>query len=235
MAEVDYAHLRNQEIPSWTNQDDDDPYAMIFVVNDTKNELGELPAERDVLQASSLALTKILLDEDELTRVAVATWMSGRIRKIVKRARNSAWDKTANTAVPFVEAEYNSSKVRVFAPVRLSEQPAELKKLQVTGLQSEDLTERTELPDAYLAVSVPESLNMSTGKLVAQVGHAVQLFFMYANDAKVQAWVESGLAVTVKKVSKMPQEEEADAVVHDAGFTEVPAGSLTATAVFQTQ
>jgi len=235
MAEVDYAHLRNQEIPSWTTQDDDDPYAMIFVVNDTKNELGELPAERDVLQASSLALTKILLDEDELIRVAVATWMSGRIRKIVKRARNSAWDKTGNTAVPFVEAEYNGSKVRVFAPVRLSEQPTELKKLQVTGLQSEDLTERTELPDAYLAVSVPESLNMSTGKLVAQVGHAVQLFFMYANDAKVQAWVESGLAVTVKKVSKMPQEEEADAVVHDAGFTEVPAGSLTATAVFQTQ
>lgn len=224
--------LRDKIIPSYLSVDSEDPYAVIFVVNDTRNEGGFLPSEKDILQASTNALTALLLDSRPVVADALAVWMEGRIRKIVKRAKNSAWVKTQETDIPYTEASYGSATVRVFSPIPLSTQPPALKKLQVTGLQAEDIEPAVLEQESSLHIFVDDSLHMSTGKLVAQVGHAVQLFLMYAHEAKVASWRETGQLIRVTKEQTMPNESEVDVFVRDAGFTEVPAGSVTAAAIY---
>lgn len=229
---VDFTHLRNQIIPSYLSTDKDDPYALIFVVNDSKNDTGELPPEDHIVAAAMQALTGLLLSENEETRTRVSAWLAGRIRKIVKRAKNAAWDKTAQTDVPYYESSFNDAKVRVFAPIQLSQQPPALKKLQVTGLQA-TVKHTLVVAEEMLIVNVDANLDMTTGKLIAQVGHAVQLFIMYADEEKVTAWFDAGQRVAVIPTDTMPSEDSVDIVVRDAGFTEVPAGSLTATALYR--
>jgi peptidyl-tRNA hydrolase len=226
---ADFTHLRNQVIPSYLSADDDDPYALIFVVNDSKNDKGELPPEDHILAAAMHALTDLLLSQDEDTQTRISAWLAGRICKIVKRAKNAAWDKTTQMDIPYSESSFNDAKVRVFAPMQLSHQPPALKKLQVTGLQA---TVKHTLAVAE-DMLIDAKLDMTTGKLIAQVGHAVQLFIMDADENKVTAWLEAGQRVAVIPTDTMPSQDNVDVAVRDAGFTEVPAGSLTATALYR--
>lgn len=232
----DYSHLRNKVLPSHLSQDEEDPYALIYVINDAKDAENNLPPEEDILQASINALVKLFLDPRPVVQEPLEKWMSGRIRKIAKRARNSAWDKVTMSSLPLTEGAYRNAKVRVFAPIRISEQPAELKKLQVTGLQAtfQDTTFTGE-NTPYLEISVDASLNMTTGKLIAQIGHAVQLFIMFADEKRVSRWLSRGNFIRVVKTDRLPAEETCDAVVHDAGFTEVASGSLTCVAIYKDQ
>lgn len=229
---VEFTHLRNQVIPSYLSTDDDDPYALIFVVNDSKNDKGELPPEDHIIAAAMHALTDLLLSKDEDIQTRISAWLAGRIRKIVKRAKNAAWDKTTQTDVPYSEFSFNNAKVRVFAPMQLSQQPPALKKLQVTGLQA-TVKHTLAVAEDMLIVNVDANLDMTTGKLIAQVGHAVQLFIMDADENKVTAWLDAGQRVAVIPTDTMPSQDSVDVAVRDAGFTEVPAGSLTATALYR--
>ena len=222
------------EVPDFAALPDDaDPFAVVFVVNDSRDDSGNIAAERDILQASSTALIQLLTSEDEAVVALVREWTAGRIRKIVKRARASAWDKAAVLEHPHTVAEHNGAKVLAFAPMRLSEQPKELKKLQVTGLNSSDTAPADYGKRDHLEVSVNDSLNMSTGKVVAQVGHAVQLFMLYADPEQVKEWAVTGHLVKVVRAENISDDASAAIIVHDAGFTEVPSGSLTATADFK--
>jgi peptidyl-tRNA hydrolase len=224
--------LRHKNLPSYQSEDAEDPYAVIFVVEDTRTETNMLFSEEDILQASTHALTALLLDSRVEVTEALTAWMDGRIRKIVKRAKNSAWVKTQHTKLPYREASYGTATVRVFAPIPLSTQPSALKKLQVSGLQADTGETNANEGKPSLHIFVDETLDMSTGKLVAQVGHAVQLFLMYAYEAKVFSWLETGQLIRVTRTPVMPNENEVDVFVRDAGFTEVPAGSITAAAIY---
>ena len=226
-----FAHLRDRDIPSYNSEEATDPFALIFVVKDTKDDEGKVPSESEILQASTFALIDLLLNNDEIVMSSVEEWLEGRIRKIVKRARNTAWDKTSDAGVPFFESSYGNATVRAFAPIRFSEQPPALKKLQVSGLQADDTDIPVDIKTPYLSIQVDKELGMSTGKLVAQVGHAVQLFIMYAEGSDVNDWLQSGSLISVSKVDVL-DEFDADVAVHDAGFTEVANGSLTCTATY---
>jgi len=221
-------HLRNKTIPSHLAADAEDPYALIFVINDSKDEEGNIASESDILQASSVALVELLLNDK--AQEGVQAWLEGRIRKIAKRARGAAWDKAADAEIFFTEATHGSATVRAYTPIPLSAQPPVLKKLQVTGLQSENTSTGYADEKSFLEVHVDEKLGMSTGKLVAQVGHAVQLFMMYGEESAVHTWLDDGSSIIVVKMDDLS--EDADVAVHDAGFTEVAAGSLTCTADF---
>jgi len=224
------SHLRNKNIPSHLAKDEEDPYALIFVINDTKDDAGNIADEADILQASTLALVDLLLSDS--AQVGVQAWLEGRIRKITKRARGAAWDKASDVEVFYTEKTFGRATVRAYTPLRLSEQPQALKKLQVSGLQSENISPKTDDAENYLHVYVDEKLDMSTGKLVAQVGHAVQLFLMYGDETKVLEWISSNqMNIVVEKVKSFP-EDEPDVTVHDAGLTEVAAGSLTCVAYY---
>lgn len=224
----------NVEVPDFASiPDDADPFAVVYVVNDSRDDEGNIPAEKNILQASSDALFALLSSEDESIVARVKEWTDGRIRKIVKRARGSAWDKASALEAAHFVGYYKGAEVLVFAPMRISEQPKELKKLQVTGLNSHDFSSMEVDENNHLLVQVNDSLNMSTGKVVAQVGHAVQLFLTFGNTDEIRSWSNSGFHLKVVRAENLNESTATGIIVHDAGFTEVPSGSLTATANYR--
>lgn len=216
-----------------TRATDEMPFGAIFVVDGTKDEEGNIAAERDILQASTNALVQLLTSDNDIVKEAVEAWFAGRIRKIVKRASGAAWRKADALDLPHFVQEHNGARVMVFLPILIADQPKALKSLQVTGLNSADADPQTFENAAYLEVIVNDTLEMSTGKVVAQVGHAVQLFLTYGNDMEVQDWIANDTLIQVVRSKNMDESAVTGIVVRDAGFTEVPSGSLTAYANYR--
>lgn len=226
------AELRERILPSF-EASEDDPYAVVMVLKAVKDPEGNYPAERDIFQASATALTQLLLVDDEETQQFLEQWMNGRIRKLMKRVKPSQWDAVLNSEIYHTVGTSGAAEVAVFRPVRLSEQPDVLRKAQMSGLEVKDVSpSKFEDEAPVLTVYADENLQMSTGKLAAQVGHAVQLFLMYGNEYKIEPWLESGASLSVERTDTLPLLDTVDIIVRDAGFTEVPSGSVTVVALF---
>jgi peptidyl-tRNA hydrolase len=78
-------------------------------------------------------------------------------------------------------------------------------------------------------IALNPDVTMTTGKAAAQCGHAAQLLLLQLDPVEVVAWNAAGLMVRL--APDLPWRdcvERADVAVRDAGFTEVPAGSMTA-------
>ena len=214
--------------------DEADPWALSLVV---RVERAEPPAHTDVLAAAARAVVLLLTDPrvteaDGELRAAVQRWRDGRIRKIARRARGGRWDRTA--ALPHVEASVGGAAVRAFAPHPRDEVPAELAPLQVGGLDLPDPEgwAPPPVPASALTVRLTPGVAMTTGKAVAQVGHAAQLALELLDPAAVAAWRADGLAVRV--VTGAPVLGAGARVeVADGGFTEVAPGTVTASAGFE--
>ena len=222
----------------WYTGEDEDPYSMIFVVHDRSLiDPAARPSEKDAVAAAAKAMISLLsrFAEDGV-RDRVEAWCGARIRKIVKRAHGVKWDKAAaqETDLPREIAQVGSAKAVCFAPMRVSEQPAEIRKLQVSGLQLVDDQDRDQdlSSPPHLEVVLEAALEMSGGKAVAQAAHAVQLAFRYLDDDDYAAWKESGFVVETARgdVGGVVAARACPVVVRDAGFTEIPAGSTTAAA-----
>jgi len=211
-----------------------DPWALSLVV---RVERAEPPAHTAVLAAAARAVAVLLTDprvtepEGEL-RAAVQRWRDGRIRKIARRARGARWERTA--ALPHVEAVVAGAAVRAFAPHPRDAVPAELAPLQVGGLDLADPEgwAPPAVPASALTVRLSPGVAMTTGKAVAQVGHAAQLALELLDPGAVAAWRADGLAVRV--VTGPPVLGAGERVeVADGGFTEVAPGTVTASAGFE--
>ncbi len=202
--------------------DDIDPLALVLVVEHSKTSQGEpVAGAEDIFDAAAAGVDEILLSEDRAFRERLDAWNSERIRKIVKRARNKAWSDILALDLPHITVESGDARVAVFAPLRPSEYPRPLANAQVTGLEA---PHRRDPSPGALRVHMDPALHMSTGKAVAQLGHAVQLFGRERADV-ASRWRQQGRHVEV--VLGVPDEPLA-VVVRDAGFTEVPPNSLTA-------
>lgn len=223
---ADFDWLRDIHPPEALSADvDEDPYALISVVN--AKPVGELN-ESSLVQAYTNALLELLSSRDWDVQESLAQWVKGRIRKITKRAKNSAW-KTVTENTVFI-GEADGVQVAVFAPMRMSTQPDYVRKLQVSGFSAPFVN--TAIPDAdQLTITVDERLQMSTGKTLAQAGHAVQLFLAHAELLKIEDWLQHGASVALVKTTELDA-EAADVFIQDAGFTEIPAGSITCTASY---
>jgi hypothetical protein len=221
-------YLRDRAIPTFESKESDDPMAVIFVVNDTK----EHPVyENDVFVAATAALMELLTSVNPDVQENLSEWLNGRIRKLVKRARNKAWDDTIEASENFAQATFGSATVRVFPPVHFSEMPPSLKKLQVTGLESEKQEIFVDPNFTGLEITVDSRLGMSTGKTVAQVNHVAQLFLMDGEIEKVEEWQKRGFPTRFKFSDEIAS-SPFDIQVQDAGFTEIPAGSRTAIGLY---
>lgn len=231
----------------WSTENDDDPLSMIFVVRDrSTDDDGNVvvPNESDAIDSAIAAMIGILsyYDANGETNERINEWIGSRIRKIVKRAHGSKWTKVldyalGNAETPHVPACYSSARgagVIAFAPMRVSEQPRCIKSLQVSGLElrnpddaDETTPTRTYAGCDVLNVTLDESLDMTTGKAIAQACHVVQIAFKSLDDDKYDDWRDNGFCCKVDR-GVIDDASEYDVCVHDAGFTEVPSGSLTA-------
>ena len=222
----------------WFTGEDDDPYSIVFVVRDRVNTGSApiIPPEEDVISAAIAAMVVLFshVEEPDI-RSRVELWCSARIRKIVKRAHGSKWEKAyalIGADIPGEVAECGDAAVACFVPMKASEQPPEIRKLQVSGLDLARDLDRVDQPLPYLSIVLEQDLDMSSGKAIAQACHAAQLAFRYLEDAGDQTWKASGFKTSVSRgdVKSAVEEHACPVIVRDAGFTEIPAGSVTAAA-----
>lgn len=238
----------------WFRGRDDDPYVTYVVVRD-KNPQGcweATPGENDVFEAMSVGLVSMLSQVGDDGHVArrVRSWCSSRIRKVVKRASGRKWDRVAGEAmtpegddategtapmhgaVLVDEVGPTCASVIVFAPMRASAQPASLRRLQVSGLSLDRAVWKAPATGPILRVTIDQGVEMTTGKAVAQAGHAVQLAFRCLDDARYARWASAGFHVDVSfgDIDGMSMAAQPDVTVTDAGFTEVRPGTRTCAA-----
>ncbi|GAA3102786.1 MULTISPECIES: peptidyl-tRNA hydrolase [Nonomuraea] len=185
------------------------------------------PERTDALEAAAMAVLSLLADPGEWAAELHAWQSTGKIRKVVRRARGAEWRRAV--ALPGRTIEHRSAEVRVHPPVPLDDWPRDLARLQVSGT---DLTD-TAAPGPAEPPTLWENpaLEMSAGKAMAQAGHAAQLAWWASDAGERAAWRERGLAVTVRTADGSSGFSSMVGaglpVVRDAGFTEIEPGSCT--------
>lgn len=188
------------------------------------------PALGDVAAAAAMAVAELCATAEERGwGQEIARWQAGRIRKHCRRARGAAWQR-AVAAAPGVERQLGDAREFVAVPGPVDQVPADIARCQLSGYQPQD--GGWGLPETGLAVAVNPAVEMSAGKLIVQVAHAAHVAWINAGPDRRQAWAEAGYRTGVVCVT--PAEWEAawsngDAVIRDAGFTEVAPNSHTVT------
>ncbi|WP_223167835.1 aminoacyl-tRNA hydrolase [Nonomuraea sp. SYSU D8015] len=184
------------------------------------------PERTDALEAAAMAVLTLLDDPGEWTAEVHAWQATGKIRKVVRRARGAEWRRAI--ALPGRTVEHRTAEVRVYPPVPLDDWPRDLARLQVGGTE---LADTGELPPAEPPILwANPALAMSAGKAMAQAGHAAQLAWWASDPAERAVWRANGLAVSVRTASAEDFDAKVAAglpVVRDAGFTEIEPGSCT--------
>ncbi|HEV7194154.1 MAG TPA: peptidyl-tRNA hydrolase [Jatrophihabitantaceae bacterium] len=190
------------------------------------------PTRTDALEAAARGVLLMLTTEEAAWAADVALWDGQRMRKVVRRARGTQWQRAAQ--LPGLTVRHGSAELRVYPPIPTDDWPDALARLQVGGTELDD-------PDAppAPAAQVPLVLlspvaQMTAGKSMAQAGHAAQLGWWASSAADRARWREQGFPLAVRVASL---EQWSDAlrhglpVVHDGGFTEVEPNTRTATVV----
>jgi peptidyl-tRNA hydrolase len=188
------------------------------------------PTQTDALETAARAVLAILADERSYGEgewaPAMTAWQDNRIRKIVKRARGAEWRRTET--IPGITMHGGTAEVRVFPPTAVDAVPAELANLQVTGTDFED-PEDLPAPDGPVLWINP-TLEMSSGKAMAQCGHAAQLAWWSLSPEARKEWEATDFALSVRTATP-PQWTHLLTTnlptVQDAGFTEIAPGSRT--------
>ena len=205
-----------------------EPYVLPIILRLEKTE-DTLPTHEEAQLALAAAILGFFDSEKTAPggawREATDKWLAGRIRKVARRARGKEWETVRS--MDGIYAKYGNAEVVILPPHPNFDAPAEIKKLQVSGL---DLARQPIEEDYFdgLGFAVNPHIEMTTGKTLAQVGHAVQLTIFKSSVSELQTWVEASCPFVI-----LPWEAKVawDAVIHDAGFTEVAPGSETARGV----
>lgn len=232
---MDYAHQQLQRVGSTHSEDPTDPstvQAMQIVLHLPK----PYPPRQALLEASAQAVVHVCLSPeanipDTPEAQALAQWYSHRIRKVVRRARNKAWEQVQH--LPGVTVGC-TAQARAFYPSAVKDVPPALKKLQIHGTDVPFSPQHPPRPQLPL-IALNRDLGMSAGKAAAQAGHAAQLLAAELDLERLQQWHAHDFAVTVLELDSNDFNAlAADAVlVQDAGFTEVPPGTITALSLWR--
>lgn len=194
------------------------------------------PEVDDICRAAVLATIALLDDERSAAggpwHDEVTAWNGSRIRKLVRRGRGAAWDRAQEPRG--VTVAVGRAEVRAFVPGPMDDVPEAVAKLQI---QSSALPEpdRTEAPveGVGLVIAVTPEVEMSWGKQAAQCAHAGQRAWMTADPESRQVWDDLGRPVTIARPTRDGWPALVDAAttrINDGGYTEIPAGTLTAVA-----
>lgn len=224
---------------------DEDPEQVVLMPMVLRIERKEPPERTAVLEAAAAAALAVCLDERAKPggewHEPVHRWVSGRIRKVARRARGSHWN--AVQELPGRTFEVRGAQVRAFLPSRVVDMPKELTRLQISGSEL-DADEPGPAPEGEPVLWLNPDVPMSAGKSAAQVGHATMFLAALlrgeGRDVEVERWSAAGLpcAVRVADAGTWARLHPGDdpetawrrdrvAAVRDAGFTEVDPGTVT--------
>ena len=212
------------------------PWAMQLVA---RVEKVEPPSGLEVAAAAVLAVIGLLDDERTQTEGAWAdaldAWQQhGKIRKLVRRARATAWQRAQEPAGH--TARHGRAEVRAYVPSPMDAVPPEVAKLQIRSTPL-DAPEQP-VDRRGLVIAVTPEVEMSWGKRAAQCAHAGQLLWRDSSPDERTAWIDLGRPVSIvlpdqqgfDELANSATADSATVTVRDGGFTEIPAGTLTAAA-----
>jgi peptidyl-tRNA hydrolase len=203
------------------------PWAMQLVV---RLEKTGIPSHTAVCEAAAMATVALLAQAEGEWAEAVQRWQSGRIRKLVRRARGASWEKSQS--YPGVTVQHRGAEVRALVPGPTDAVPPDISRLQVQGLDLED-EEAQAKPFEGVVVSITPEPKLTTGKAAAAAGHAAQLAWMKMSDEPLERWTRAGFPVRVEHPTPARFRELVKTepiVVVDAGFTETCPDTVTAVA-----
>lgn len=197
------------------------------------------PTVPGICAAAALATIELLDDErsrpDGQWHGAVAAWNGARIRKIVRRARASAWQRVQE--VDGVTVVRDGAEVRAFVPGPIDQTPPAVAKLQIQSSDLEQVNVISEIPDdPGLTIAITPLVEMSWGKQAAQCAHAAQRAWMKADDTITAAWDQAGRPMVIIHPDEdlwNRLQDLAFVKIRDGGFTEIPAGTNTTVALWR--
>lgn len=217
-------------ISAYADPEGESPWALQCVVNES-NEFSENALAQATAHAVVAFLDAARTNPD--WGIAVDRWRQGRIRKILRRAKNARWDKLADEEG--VTTTFNGITVRVFVPSAMDEIPANIRKCQVSGIKVTD-NEWLELPQAApcLQIHTNGELDMSPGKTAIAAAHVAHLTAERLTSEEYGQWKENGFPIALSKLSHIDEwvERYSLVAIHDGGLTEVEPGSLTALGIW---
>ena len=194
------------------------------------------PTVTNICRACALA-TIALLDDPRSQpggpwHDPVAAWNQVHIRKLVRRGRGQAWQRAHDA--PGVTVAIDDTEARAFVPGPVDNVHPSVAKLQIqsTELPAPPIAASLE-PTPGLHIAVSPSVDMSWGKRAAQCAHAAQRAWLTAPPYTLAAWESTGRPIEVVQPSQelwAQLVDEASTHIHDGGYTEIPAGTLTAVA-----
>jgi peptidyl-tRNA hydrolase len=214
----------------------DDPYRMYLVVR--RGAFEDLETGGVLAGAAAVACVRRFAQDPERAE-AVQAWRE-RPGKVTLRARGGQWDEVLRSEDFAHAGDLDGAAVLALPPMRRSERSELIaRKLQAfaSELAPPPAVEAAPEPDrdGRITYIINPSLEMSTGKTIAQVAHAAT---MSAATGRVEGWVARGCpGRVVVPVSRRlfdalcTDAGRLSAKVEDAGLTEVPPGTITVLAV----
>ncbi|MFR9731578.1 aminoacyl-tRNA hydrolase [Saccharopolyspora sp. MS10] len=224
---------------------DEDPEQVVLMPMVLRIERAEPPRRSALLEAAASAALEVCLDERAEPAgewfEPVHGWISGRIRKVSRRARGAHW--AAVQQLPGRTVEVDGAEVRAFLPSRVADMPKELTRLQISGSELEP-DEPGPPPSGVPVLWLNPDVPMSAGKSAAQVGHATMFLAALLHGAgrggELETWRAAGFPSAVRTADAGTWERlhpggdaatawrrDGVAAVRDAGFTEVDPGTVT--------
>ena len=191
-------------------------------------ERDDPPLRTDALEAAARAVLLLLTDGRPEWADAIAEWDAHRIRKVIRRARGAHWRRAHD--VDGLDVVHRGAQVYVCPPVPVDAWPPDLARLQVGGTNLEP-DEPAPPPSGAPLILLSPHAQMSTGKAMAQAGHAAQLGHRALSAAARAAWQAAGFPLAVRDATPAQWAGALDAgavAVADGGFTEVAPGTVTA-------
>lgn len=196
------------------------------------------PLLEDLFSAAALGVIALLDDPRSLPEgewhAEVSAWNGARIRKIMRRARASAWERAQD--VPGLTIRSGSAEVRAFVPGIVDDAPPELSKLQIqsTPLDEPDLLDELQpANDPTMTIVLNPAVEMSWGKRGAQVAHAAQRCWEGLDRKARLDWNAASRPVQVIRPTPLLWDELLPTMttrIRDGGFTEIAPGTLTSAA-----
>jgi peptidyl-tRNA hydrolase len=212
----------------------DDPYRMYLVVR--RGAFDDLATGCVLAGAAAVACLRRFAS-DEAWSEAVRAWKE-RPGKVTLRARGGQWDAVLREEDLAYAGDLDGAAVLALPPRRRSARSETLTKLQAMSSALEPVPTVDSVPTAAargeLVYVINPTIEMSTGKTMAQVAHAAT---GAAATGDVEAWVQAGCPATVvvpntkAAFDALCASDRLVAKVEDAGLTEVPPGTITVLAI----